>query len=66
MLSPVRLTSVCLSVCLSLAPVRRTQPVEIFGKCFYAICVPYPLTTTENFTEIVPGKVGETRRREGG
>jgi len=31
MLSPVRLSSVCLSVCLSVTSVHPTQPVEIFG-----------------------------------
>jgi len=31
MLSPVRLSSVCLSVCLSVTFVRPTQTVQIFG-----------------------------------
>ena len=36
-------------VCLSVTLVRRTQPVEIFGN------IGHPLTSTENFTEIVLG-----------
>jgi len=53
MLSPVRLSSVCLSVTL----VRPTQAVEIFGKFFYGIWyLGHPLISTENFTDIVPGE----------
>jgi len=51
------------SVCrLSEKLVRPTQPVEIFGNIstpyFYAIFLRlgHPLTSTENFTEIVPGE----------
>jgi len=51
-LSPVRLSSVCLSVTL----VHPTQEVEIFGNISTAMS----LTSTENFTEIVPV---ETLRR---
>ena len=47
--------SVCLS---SVTLVHRTQPVEIFGNVSG-----HPLTSTENFTEIVPGE--PLRRREG-
>jgi len=44
--------SVCLS---SLTLVRPTQAVEIFGNISMAFLVPWPsLTSTENFTEIVP------------
>ena len=49
MLSPVRLSSVCLSVTF----VRFAQPVAIFGNG-------HPLTSTENFMEIV---LGEPLRR---
>ena len=56
-LSPVRLSSVCLSVCLSVTLVRPTQPVEIFGNVstpFGTLAI-HPLTSTEKFTEIAQG-----------
>ena len=44
---------VCLSVTLVVHP---TQPAEILGNVLYAISyLGHPLTSTENFTEIVPG-----------
>ena len=50
MLSPVRLWFVCH---LSVMFVHLTQPVEIFG----SVSTPFGiLTSTENFTEIVPGE----------
>jgi len=50
-MSLVRLSSL-----LSATFVRPTQPVEIFGNIsIYAIWyLGYPLTCSENFTEIVP------------
>ena len=56
MLSPVRLSSVCLS---SVALVRRTQAVQISGNISTA------LGTLANFTEIVPGNpsAGELNTR---
>jgi len=47
-----------LSVCrLSLTLVRPTQAVEIFGNISTAFCyLGHPLTSTENFTEIVQGE----------
>ena len=52
MLSPVRLSSVCLSVTF----VRPTQAVQIFGNISMALgTFGHPLTSTENFTDIVPG-----------
>jgi len=63
MLSTVRLSFVCLSVTF----VDLTQPVEIFGNVsmpfgtLQATCS-VPLTSTQNFTEIVQG---ESLRREG-
>jgi len=49
--------SVCLSsVCLSVTLVHPTQSVEIFGHFVNAIWYPgHPLTSTENFTDIVGG-----------
>ena len=49
--SPVRLSVVC---CLSVTLVRPTPPVEIFGN----ISTPlgHPLTSMQNFTEIVSGE----------
>jgi len=58
MLSPVRLSVVCLSVvCLSSVTfVRPTQAVQIFGNGIMNLG--HPLTSTENFTEIVlPGEL---------
>ena len=54
MLSPVRVSSVCLSVTL----VRPTQTVEIFGNVYspFGTVAIRPLTSTENFTEIAPGE----------
>jgi len=56
MLSPVRLSVVCLSV----TPVRPTQAVEIFRNISTALgsirYLGHPLTSTENFTKIVPGE----------
>ena len=59
MLSPVRLSSVfCLSVCLSSVTfVRPAQAVQIFGNISTALgTLAIRLTSTENFTEIVPGE----------
>ena len=55
MLSPVRLSSVCLSpVCNVCAPYSAGWN---FRQLFYAIWyLGHPLTSTENFTEIVPGE----------
>ena len=49
---------VCLSVCrMSVTLVRPTQAVEIFGNIFTVLgTLGHPLTSTENFTEIVPGE----------
>jgi len=64
--------SVCLSVCLSVVRrlsvlsvtlVRPTQKVEILAIFFAVWYLGHPLTSTENFTEIVPG---EPLRRGGG
>ena len=55
--------SVCLSVCLSSVTfVRRTQAVQIFGNISISIFnyLGHPLTSTENFTDIV---LGEPLRR---
>ena len=54
LLSQIRLSSVCLSVTL----VHPTQGVEAFGNISYA---GHPLTSMQNFTEIV---LGEPLRRE--
>jgi len=51
--------SVCLSVCRmsSVTSVRPTHAVQIFGNIFYGIrYLGHPLTSAENFTDIVPGK----------
>ena len=63
MLSPVRLSVICLSVCrlsvcrLSVTLVRPTQAVQIFGNISTVFgTYSHPLTSTENFTEIVPGE----------
>ena len=46
--------SVCLS---SVTFVHPPQPVEILGQFFYGISyLGHPLTCTENFMELVPGK----------
>jgi len=51
-------------VCLSVTLMRPSQAVEIFGQFFYAVWyLGHPLTSTENFTDIVPG---EPLRRRGG
>ena len=58
MLSPVRLSSVCLSVCLpSVCNARAPYSGgSNFRQYFYGIMyLCHPLTSTENFTEIVPG-----------
>ena len=52
MLSPVRLSSVRLSVTF----VHPTQPVGIFGIFFAVWYLGHPLTSTEKFTEVVPGE----------
>jgi len=53
LLSPVRLSVVCLSVAL----VHPTQAVEIFGNISMAIWyLGHPLTSTKNVTGIVPGE----------
>jgi len=50
------LPSVCLSVCLSVTFVRPTQAVQIFGNISTALgTLANPLTSIENFTEIVRG-----------
>jgi len=57
---------ICMYVCLSVTFVRRTQPVEIFGNVsmpFGTLIKDHPLTSTENFTEMV---VGEPLLRRGG
>jgi len=53
MLSPVRLSSVCLPVvCNARAPYSAGLN---FWQCFYVVWYHgHPLTSTENFTEIVP------------
>jgi len=44
-------------VCLSVMLVHHTQMVVIFGNFFYSIWyIRHPLTSTKNFTEIVPGE----------
>ena len=50
--------SVCrLCVCLSVTLVRPSQAVEIFSNISTALgCLGHPLTSTKNFTEIVPGE----------
>jgi len=51
------LSHVRLSVCLSVTLVHPTQTAEIFGNISRPYGVWYlghPLTSTENFTEIVP------------
>ena len=53
MLSPVRLSVVCR---LSVTLVHPTQAVEIFGNISTAFGTLVILTSTENFTEIVPGE----------
>jgi len=55
LLSPVRLSSVCLTVvCNVCAPYSGGSD---FRHCFYGIrYLGHPLTSTENFTEIVPGE----------
>ena len=56
-------------VCLSVTLMRRSQAVEIFGQFFYAVWyLGHPLTSTENFTDIVPGEPlrrGRIKRRRG-
>jgi len=42
---------------LSVTLVRPTQPVEIFRSFFTIRYIVHPLTSTENFTEIVPGEL---------
>jgi len=44
------------SVCLSVTFVHPTQPVEIFRNFFAVWYLGHALTSTENFTEIVPGE----------
>ena len=60
MLPPVRLSSVCLSVvCLSVVCNARApySGGSNFPQYFYGIWyLGHPLTSTENFTEIVPGE----------
>ena len=54
MLSLVRLSSVCLSVCNVRVPYSGGSN---FPQYFYGIrYLGHPLTSTENFTEIVPGE----------
>jgi len=55
MLSPIRLSVVCLSVvCNVRAPYSSGSNVRQY---FYGIRYPgHPLTSTENFKEIVPGE----------
>jgi len=53
------------SVCLSTVTfVHPTQPVEIVGNFFCRLVPCHPLTSTEIFTEIVPGDWGEQICRE--
>ena len=48
---------VTFAICrLSVTLVRPTQPVEIFRSFFTIRYLGHPLTSTENFTEIVPGE----------
>ena len=55
MLSPIRLSSVCLSVCDFRAPYSTSWN---FWQRLFAIWYPgHPLTYMENFTEIVPEKL---------
>jgi len=64
MLSPVRLSSVCLSVCLSSVRLSVVCNVRAsysggsdFRQYFYGIrYLGHPWTSTGNFTEIVPGE----------
>ena len=60
MLSPVRLSSVCLSVCRLSVVCNARAPYSggsTFRQYFYGIWYPsHPLTSTKNFTEIVPGE----------
>jgi len=76
MLPPVRLSSVCLSVCLSyvcrlsvICNVRAPYSAgRNFSQYFYAIWYRgYPLTSTGNFTDIVPGNPsgGEVKYKRG-
>ena len=54
MLSPVRLSSVCLSVCNVGALYSAGWN---FWQCFFAVWyLGHPLISTENYTEIVPGE----------
>jgi len=54
MLSAVRLSVVCLSVCNVRAPYSGGSN---FRQYFYGIkYLGHPMTSTENFTEIVPGE----------
>ena len=53
MLSPVHLSSVCL---LSVTLLHPTQTVVIFRNFIWHLVPCHPLTSTENFTEIVPGE----------
>ena len=54
MLSQRRPSSVC---CLSVTFVHPTQLVNIFPQCFYTMLyLSHPLTSTQYFTEIVPGE----------
>jgi len=42
-------------ICLSVTLMRPSQAVEIFGQFFYVVWyLGHPLTSTENFTDIVP------------
>ena len=51
------LSPVCLSVCLSVARARYSGGCNFRHKYFYGIWyVGHPLTSTNNFTEIVPGE----------
>jgi len=63
MLSPVRPSVVCLSVCLSVCNASVLYSAGWnFSQFFYAVWhLSRPLTSTENFTEIV---TGETLHRE--
>ena len=60
------------SVCLSVTLVRPTQPVEIVGNFSSAFrtlgsLIGHPMTSMENFTDIVPGNpsVGGFKRKRG-
>jgi len=51
--------SVCLSSVATLSSatlVHPTQPIEIFGNISTAFGIGHPLTSAENFTDIVPGE----------